>query len=105
MSNLNCRRGKENERYLAKRFGGRRLGTMGKIDVEIPGFAVECKERKSIPALIKSGLNQAMANRINGEKQIPLLHLHEQSAGRKTDMIVMLIDDWAKMYRKYMEAP
>jgi hypothetical protein len=113
MSSLNRRRGKENERILAKRLGGRRLGTMGKVDVEIPGFAVECKEReiKRIPAILKKmpqlfidGLNQAKANKINGEKQLPVLHVHQHNAKRETDVMIMYIADWKKMYRKYRES-
>jgi len=106
MSSLNRRRGKENERYLAKRLGGRRLGTMGKVDVEIPGpvgLAVECKERKVMPTFIRNGLNQAMANRINGENQLPVFHIHALNGDHDEDAMVMRLVDWEKIWRKYME--
>jgi hypothetical protein len=103
MGNLNRRRGKENERYYAKRFGGRRLGTMGKVDVEIPGCAIECKERKTMPAFIRNGLRQARANKLNGEHQLPIFTIHEHNTDHDEDAMVMRLVDWEKMYRKWRE--
>ena len=103
MSKLNRLRGKQNERYLARRLGGRRLGTMGKVDVEIPGCAIEAKERKVMPAFIRRGMNQAMANRMNGEHQLPVFHVHGLNDDHDEDAMIMRLVDWEKMYRKYME--
>ena len=48
----NRNRGKALERFIAKDLGGRRVGILGKADVELPGMILECKERKRLPRFI-----------------------------------------------------
>jgi len=100
MSNLNRRRGKDYERWLARHLGGKRIGILGREDVEFPLISAEAKERKKIPAFICHCLNQAQAN---SDGKIPVVFLHELSKEHDDDVVIMRLVDWRKMYRKFKE--
>jgi len=63
MSSKNRRRGKDLERWVAKYFGGRRVGILGQEDVRLHwGCNIECKERAALPIFIYKSMAQAERN-------------------------------------------
>ena len=55
-------RGKRNEIALAKRLGAKRLGTLGREDLSLGMFSIECKERKRLPVFLTKAYEQAKRN-------------------------------------------
>lgn len=93
----NRRRGKDFERYVAREVGGRRLGTLGGVDViadrikivfkdREAGLAIECKSRQRLPSLLKSAL--AQCERYSGS-DIPVVCLHETGERHDEDLVVL----------------
>ena len=74
MSSKNRRRGKDLERWVAKYFGGRRVGILGQEDVILHhGISVEAKERQKLPVFIHKCMAQAEGN-APGETAMVVLH-------------------------------
>jgi len=90
MSKKGRRRGKSLERYVAKLFGGERLGLIGGEDVRLSHFSVECKERERLPASIKIWYRQA--KEYAGDR-IPMVYLHELNRPHEEDLIVIRAKD------------
>ena len=87
MSNKGRRRGKDLERWVAKYFGGRRVGILGQEDVRLHwGCSVECKERQKLPMFICNGMKQAERN-ANGDMAWFVQH---QLSDRYEDSLVTM---------------
>ena len=92
MSNLNRRRGKDLERYVAKDLGGRRVGILGQEDVIIHrGLSCECKERKKLPVFITGCLEQAERN---ADGETAFVVLHELGKDHDQDIVLCRYKDW-----------
>lgn len=94
MSNKNRRRGKDYERWLAQDLGGLRIGILGYEDVILrtgwSAWSIECKETQRLPAIIRKGMAQAIANaKRNGNR--PLLCIHEHSGRHEDDAVVLVM--------------
>lgn len=88
----NRNRGKQHEREIAKRLGGKRLGIMGGVDVDAGLWAVECKSTSSMPAYLRSYHEQAQRHARPG--QIPVVAIHAKGTQYDHDFIVIRLDDW-----------
>jgi len=78
---------KRTERRIARRLGGRRLGSLGRSapDVIAGGLSVEVKHRRRLPAWLKQALSQAERGAPSGS--LPLVVLHE--AGSRDDVALL----------------
>ena len=86
MSKKGRRRGKDLEKYIAKLFGGERLGLLGSEDVRLTHFSIEAKERERLPVSIKIWYRQA--KEYAGDR-IPMVYLHENNRPHGEDLIVI----------------
>ena len=93
-ANKNRLRGKRNERALARRLCGERIGIMGGEDIRYGMFSVETKSRQTFS--IRKYLDQAIRNAPQGK--IPLLILHEHHSRRGNDMVVIRLSDWEDLH-------
>jgi hypothetical protein len=92
MSKLGRNRSKNLERWVAKEFGGRRIGILGKEDVELRQFSFECKEReKGFPRFLKDSMEQANANA--PIEKIPAVYLHENNRPHDEDLLIFYAED------------
>ena len=86
MSKKNRERGKRLEKFVAKDWGGERVGLLGYDDVRIDNWSIECKSMNKYPASITNWMKQAVAN--CGERY-PLVYLHETGAHHLDDLCIM----------------
>jgi hypothetical protein len=93
-------RGKRNEKETARLLKGRKLGTLGAVDV-LCEYAVECKssEDKYIPKWFKKMWAQAVRH-AEKEKKPPVLQLHKHGARRTNDWIIIRLKDFIKLLEK-----
>lgn len=78
------RKGWALETKVAKMLDGKRMpgsGAMGGGDVVATGFSIECKKRKSLPALLIGAFSQAERDIVLGDNRKPLVVI-EQDRGR-----------------------
>lgn len=89
---------KAHERECARRLGGKRAGPLGKrgSDVTHPLWAVECKERKALPAWLKSALAQSV--KAARADQLPLVVLHELGARHDGDVVCLRLKDFEQWF-------
>ncbi|MDP9470319.1 MAG: hypothetical protein M3Q71_06570 [Chloroflexota bacterium] len=83
-------RWKRAEREVAAALGGRRLpnsGT-GQPDVRLPGFALQIKTRRELPAWLWAAVDQATRDADPGE--LPAVVLNQVSQGRRARRLVVL---------------
>jgi hypothetical protein len=103
----NRRRGKDFERRVARRVGGRRLGTLGGVDVVTDrlkiklndreaGLAIECKSRYRLPSLLTSAFTQC--ERYSGS-DIPAVCLHETGKRQDSDLVVLRFPDFISILK------
>lgn len=85
---------KDNERRIARALNGQRLGPTGKSneDVNAPGFAVECKQRESLPAWLCEPL--ATVRKHAGGNRIGAVVWHAK--GAHDSVVVMSFSDFVK---------
>lgn len=92
---VSARRWKRAESEIARALGTERLpnsGT-GQPDCRCPGWAVQIKTRKELPAWLKEAMAQATRDAAPGER--PVVVLNEVSQGKKPyRLAVLLFDDW-----------
>lgn len=88
------------ERRIAQRLSGRRVGCTGgaTADVLTEYFSVEVKTRKRLPALLREGMAQAMANAAS--LTVPLLVLHELGRKHDDDLVIMRLEDFEEWYEE-----
>ncbi len=87
---MSAGRWKRAEREIAAALGGRRLpnsGT-GQPDVRLPGFALQIKTRRELPAWLWAAVEQAA--RDAGPDERPAVVLNEVRAGVKARRLVVL---------------
>jgi hypothetical protein len=92
---------KADERAIAGRLGGERVPVTGRDrgdapDIKHPLFAVECKTRAALPALLKEAMTQAKAA-VRGE-QVPVVILHQRGARHDEDYVVLRLADFTDLY-------
>lgn len=94
MPSIARQRGKQLEKATAKRLGGHRVGVTGlaTCDVEAGPWAVECKSRKAIPALIRDAMAQAVRNARPGK--VPLVLLHQVGDRHAEDIVCLRLKDF-----------
>lgn len=85
---------KTTERGVARMLGGRRCGHLGGADVVTEDFAVEVKERSTIPAWLKGAVAQAKRH---AGSRLPMVVLHE--AGERHTRALVIVElgtfcDW-----------
>jgi hypothetical protein len=91
-------RWKRQEREIAKALGGRRNPNTGewRSDINVPGFAVEVKTRRTLPAWLVAAVAQSV--RAAEEDETPIVVLSAVSQGRKADRYVVMrfqdFEDW-----------
>ena len=100
MSSLNRRRGKEAERWFAKDLGGKRVGILGREDIDVDFVSLEIKERKNgrlCPADLRHAYNQAKAN---SDGKYPIIILHQLYKPHKNSFVYMNCSDFGEMANK-----
>lgn len=86
----NRRRGKATERAIAKRLGGKRLGILGRDDVQAGPFSIEVKDRMKFSG--SHFMNQAVNNCPAGKT--PLVVVHITGSRHNEDLVIMRMTDW-----------
>lgn len=81
------------EKYYADLFNGKRLGTLGKEDINHELLSIECKERAT-----RKGLKMLYDWFEQAEKysagKIPVLATHILNDAYKNDLIVLRLEDF-----------
>ena len=87
---------KANERAIARRLGGQRVGNRGTNteDVAHPRLSVEMKTRKSLPAWLLGAMAQAQANAPPG--RVPCVVLHEVGARHASDLVMLRLREFTE---------
>lgn len=101
--NKNRQRGKRTEKEIAKRMGGKRVGILGKSDVEIeqsfknhPLYSIEVKSR--LKAACISWMEQAIRNCQQGKT--PIVRLHIKGKKYNDDIIMLRVTDFTNWFDK-----
>lgn len=91
---LNRQRGKRTEKSIAKLLDGKRIGILGKDDIQTYDgrFSIEVKDRKK--CVVTGFMEQAKRN--CGEK-IPLVVLHITGSRHDEDIVMMRMENWKEM--------
>ncbi|MEN6321701.1 MAG: hypothetical protein ABFD82_23505 [Syntrophaceae bacterium] len=88
MNNRN--RGKATERDLAKRLGMKRVGVLGKEDLNDGTFSVEVKNR--VKSTAHNFMAQCIRNAPIGKTPLVIIHKHKDPHGE--DLVCMRLRDW-----------
>ncbi len=82
---------KANERAIAKRLGGQRVGNRGTNteDVVHPWLSVEVKTRKALPAWLLDAMAQARRN--SPASRLPIVVLHQVGSRHDGDLVVLTL--------------
>ena len=93
-------RGKRHERAIAKLFDGRRIGILGKHDVEDGEgrFSIECKSKEEFPKWFRRMIAQTLTNCQEGT--VPLLVLHKLKTKYKDDWVVIRMEDFLEILKE-----
>ena len=89
-ANKNRQRGKRIERAIAKRVGGKRIGILGKSDVEHLLFSFEIKSRMRFVG--EKWFLQAIKNCEEGK--IPAVIVHITGQHHKNDYVILKLKDF-----------
>jgi len=100
-ANQNRKRGKRNERALAKLLGGQRVGILGQEDIKMGMFSVECKSMVEFPKRISNNMSQAERNAPDGK--IPILVWHKGNQRREQDLVILRLKDWIDLHGEVKE--
>ncbi len=87
---MSGQRWKAQERAVAAALGGRRLpnsGT-GQPDVQLPGFALQIKTRRELPAWLWAAMEQAA--RDAGPDERPAVVLNQVTQGRRARRLLVI---------------
>ena len=98
-ANRNRRRGKNCERQIAKRLGGRRMGILGKHDVECGPFSGEVKSRKK--CVLTGWMEQSRRNCPEGRTPIVIVHI--VGTRYDDDLVCMKMSDWQAWHGLFSE--
>lgn len=96
---LNRQRGKSYERYIAKRFGGRRMGVMGKEDVDLDLWSCEVKSFAKFAG--EKIMQQAERNRYKDKTPLAIVHIRGNSHDK--DIVMMRLSDFEDYLGKIRE--
>jgi len=98
-------RWKRHERETAAQLGGVRVPCNGSsnVDIRVPGFSVQHKTRKALPAWFNHAVEQAVRDCEEG--QTPMVTLAESPGkGHKTKRYVVLrVEDWIDWHGRERE--
>lgn len=86
----NRQRGKRTEKAIAKRIGGKRIGILGKSDVEHACFSFEVKSRKKFVA--EKWMLQAERNCEEGKTPAVIVHILRLQ--HKNDLVIIRLKDF-----------
>jgi hypothetical protein len=90
----NRQRGKATERALAKKLGGRRIGILGRADIELEhplfSFSIESKSRARFVA--EKWFMQAIRNCEKGK--IPAVVVHVSGKRYENDYVILRLKDF-----------
>ena len=90
----NRHRGKNTERNVAKIIGGKRIGILGKDDVQAGPFSIEVKDRQK--SLAHSFMAQACRN--CSPVLTPLVVIHKKNSSNHDDLVCIRMKDWIDFY-------
>lgn len=93
-NNANRKRGKRTEKNMEKLVGGKRIGLLGKEDIEHPIFSFEIKDRYSF--IGKTFMEQAVRNAPEGK--IPVVVVHVTRDQHKDDLVMIRLKDWRDLH-------
>ncbi|MFH0901320.1 MAG: hypothetical protein V2A73_11895 [Pseudomonadota bacterium] len=88
-------RGKEHERALARRLGGKRVGNTGKAtaDVQAGWLCVEAKSRRRpLPAEIRDAIGQAV--KAAKPEQLAIAVFHQLHCRHDDDVVMLRLSDF-----------
>jgi hypothetical protein len=88
--NSNKKAGRAYQSTIAKRMGGKSVGTIEGQDIEHPLFSIECKKRKAFVAT--NWMEQCISNAPEGKT--PLLLVHVTGQRHKDDLAIMRLADF-----------
>jgi len=85
---------KANERAIARRLGGQRVGNRGSNteDVAHPWLSIEVKSRRVLPAWLVAAVAQARRNASAG--RLPLVVLHQVGRRHDDDLVLLTLADF-----------
>ncbi|MBP7232194.1 MAG: hypothetical protein KBA28_09705 [Syntrophaceae bacterium] len=86
----NRNRGKKTEQNIAKIIGGKRLGILGKDDVQTDAFSFEIKDRLKFSGT--GFMEQAVRN--CAENKTPAVIVHVTGTRHDDDLVMMRLKDW-----------
>ncbi len=89
---------KDHERQIAARLGGKRAGPTGRTgsDVLHDWLAIECKERKSLPAWMKAAMKQSVDAATDG--LLPIVVWHVLGQRHDQDVVMMRLKDFEEWF-------
>lgn len=93
---INRQRGKNNERALAKRLGGKRVGILCGEDISHQHFSIECKSRVAFAG--EKFIIQAERNCPIGKTPLAIVHILKKGHGN--DIVMMRLKDWEDWFGK-----
>lgn len=90
----NRQRGKNTERAIAKRIKGRRVGILGREDIQHELWSIEVKSRVKFSG--EGFMQQAIRNCPQGKTPLVVVHIHGRQHSK--DLVIMKMkdfEDWA----------
>jgi len=93
----NKRQGRAVQSKMAKRLGGKSVGTIEGQDIEHSVFSVEVKHRKKFVG--NTFMNQAVKNCPKGK--VPLVIVHELNQRFDKSLVMIRLKDWEDWYGKF----
>ncbi|MFQ5901692.1 MAG: hypothetical protein ACE5IH_09070 [Thermodesulfobacteriota bacterium] len=91
----NRQRGKDTEKAIAKLLNGRRIGVLGKEDIQKDNLSIEVKHRKAFVG--SKWLTQAIKNCKDGK--IPVVIVHTHNSRHDNDCVIMRLKDWKELIK------
>ena len=93
----NKRQGRAVQSKMAKRLGGKSVGTIEGQDISHSVFSVEVKHRKKFVG--NTFMNQAVKN--SPEGKVPLVIVHELNQRFDKALVMIRMKDWEEWYGKF----
>lgn len=97
-NSLARRRGKDFERRVAKRLGGKRSGATGQASPDVVNdlFSYEAKSLATGLATVRAALDQAVRNAVPGTIGVAVLHLRGLDDGQS--IVALRLADWEALH-------
>ena len=90
----NKRQGRHVQSVLAKRLGGKNVGTLGTEDISHEIFSIETKSKTKFVG--QTFMNQAVRN--SPKDKIPMVIVHILNQKHDTDLVMLRMKDWFDLY-------